>query len=100
MIWLSCPLSPTSRSCAVVSGTMTMSSWSWIPFEPFGVSRPSNLERRAAQLDRLAERIGAAEEIRRDGGADDGDARLLRLVRRGDERPLRDRRLPCLRVAP
>jgi len=40
-----------------------------------------DLERRTAQLDRLTDRIGAAEEIRRDGGADDGDARMLRLIR-------------------
>ena len=77
-IWLSCPLWPTSRSCAVVSGTITMSSWSWIPFEPFDLSTPSTWNVAPFELNRLAERVGGgAEEVLDDGRSDHGDAGVV-----------------------
>ena len=41
MIWLSPPVTPVMRSCVVVSGAIAMSSWSWMPFVPFGTSTPT-----------------------------------------------------------
>ena len=58
-----------------------------------------DLERRAVELDRLAERVGGrAEEVLDDGGPDHGDARVLPLVRGGDERALGDGLLARLGV--
>ena len=43
MIWLRPFVTPVIRSCVVVSGAMAMSSWSWMPFVPFGVSTPTTV---------------------------------------------------------
>ena len=44
MIWPSPVVTPVIRSCVVVSGAIAMSSWSWIPFVPFGASTPTTVK--------------------------------------------------------
>ena len=48
----------------------------------------------AVQLELLSERVAAAEQVLRDRRADDDDTGVALDVRRRDERPFRDRRLP------
>ena len=44
MIWSRPLVTPVIRSCVVVSGAIAMSSWSWTPFVPFGVSTPTTVK--------------------------------------------------------
>ena len=43
-IWRERRREPARVSCTVVSGAITMSSWSWKPFEPFDLSTPTTVE--------------------------------------------------------
>ena len=79
---------PVSVSWTAVSGAIATSSWSVVPLEPLEVGDADHREVGAVDLDGVADRVGAVEQLGDDRRADHQHAAVRLLLGLVNHAPL------------